>query len=87
MLPYPNCSLLRRYSIPEFKYVCAFVIARTSKSVIFMDVFFRKPAVVSAAPLPASQSQEEEDDFQEECLQIISLIAMANSQKTCSFLL
>ncbi len=40
---------------------------------------------MSAAPLPASQSQEEEDDFQEECLQIISLVAMANSQK-CSIL-
>ena len=52
-----------------------------------MDVFFRKPAVVSAAPLPASLSEEEEDDFQEECLQIFSRIAMANSQKTCSILL
>ncbi len=47
-----------------------------------MDVFFRKPAVVSAAPLPASQSEEEEDDFQEECLQIFSLVAMANSQSS-----
>jgi len=45
-----------------------------------MDVFFRKPAVVSAAPLPASQSQEEEDDFHEECLQIFLRIVMANSQ-------